>query len=72
MPIYTLSTFGDKGAQLRLACDGPGCQSGFMMAPGKSRQEVIERGKESGFTVTGNEGSEKFLCPACAKQQAAP
>ena len=67
MPIYTLSSLGEKGAQLRLACDGDGCQSGFMMAPGKTRQQLIERAKENGFTVIGSPDAQKFLCPACAQ-----
>ena len=69
MPIYTLSTLG-AGPHLRLACDGKDCQSGFMMIPGTTRQQLIDRAKESGFKVTGVPGSEKFLCPACAKASA--
>ena len=68
MPIYTLSTLGGVGPQLRLACDGPDCQSGFMMTRGKTRDQLIERAQECGFTVTGPAGSEKIFCPECSKQ----
>ncbi len=67
MAIYNLSTLGSAGPQLRLACDGKDCQSGFMMNRGATRQQLIERAKECGFIVTGRAGSETFLCPQCAK-----
>ena len=67
MPIYTLSTLGGTGSQLRLACDGTDCQSGFIMCPGTKRQQLIDRAKESGFVVSGSAGSEKFYCPTCAQ-----